>query len=38
MNLNMLSDFMLVLNIIRKYPIKNEYLHVHILFTTIYIL
>jgi hypothetical protein len=25
MNLNMLSDFMQVLNIIRKHPIKNEY-------------
>jgi hypothetical protein len=38
MNLNMLSDFMQVLNINRKYATKNEYFPMHILFTTIYLL
>jgi hypothetical protein len=37
MNLNMLSDLM-VLNIIRKHPTKNEYFHKHILFSTISLL
>jgi hypothetical protein len=38
MNLNMLYDFMKVLNSIRKHPTKNEYLPKHIQFTTIYLL
>jgi hypothetical protein len=38
MNLNMLSNFMQVLNINRKYATKNEYFPMHILFTTIYLL
>jgi hypothetical protein len=31
------SDFMQVLYIKRRYPIKNEYFLMHILFTTIYL-
>jgi hypothetical protein len=38
MNLIMLSDFMQVLNILRKHPTKNEYFPMHILFTIIYLL
>jgi hypothetical protein len=38
MNLNKISDFMQVLNSIRKHPIKDEYFPMHILFTTIYLL
>jgi hypothetical protein len=38
MNLNMLSNFMKVLNINRKHTTKNEYFTMHILFTTIYLL
>jgi hypothetical protein len=38
MNLNMLSNFMQVLNSIRKHPTKNEYLSNHIQFTTNYLL
>jgi hypothetical protein len=38
MNLNMLSNFMQILNINRKHPTKNEYFLMHILFTTIYLL
>jgi hypothetical protein len=38
MNLIMLSDFMQVLNILRKHPTKNEYFPKHILFTTNYLL
>jgi hypothetical protein len=34
----MLFDFILVLNIQRKHPTKNEYFCMHILFTTIYLL
>jgi hypothetical protein len=37
-NLNMFSDFMKVLNSIRKHPTKNEYFPTHILSTTIYFL
>jgi hypothetical protein len=36
MNINMLHNFMQVLNSIRKHPPKNEYFHKYILFTTIY--
>jgi hypothetical protein len=36
MNLNILSDFMQVLNIRRKHFTKNEYFPKHILFTIIY--
>jgi hypothetical protein len=36
MNLNMLYDFMQVLNIKRKHPTKNEYFPKHLIFTTIY--
>jgi hypothetical protein len=38
MNVNMIYDFMQVLNSIRKHPIKNEYFSKHILFSTIYLL
>jgi hypothetical protein len=38
MSLNKLSDFMQVLNIIRKHHIKDEYFTKHIQFTTIYLL
>jgi hypothetical protein len=38
MNLNMLSEFMQVLNSTRKHSTKNEYFPTHILFTTIYLL
>jgi hypothetical protein len=38
MYLNMLSNFMKVLNIKRKHPTKNEYFHKHIAFTIIYLL
>jgi hypothetical protein len=38
MNLNMLSEFMQVLNSNRKHPTKNEYFPTHILFTTFYLL
>jgi hypothetical protein len=38
MNLNMLYDFMQVLNIKRKHPTEKEYFPMHILFTTIYLL
>jgi hypothetical protein len=38
MNLNKISDFMQVLNSIRKHPTKDEYFPMHILFTTIYLL
>jgi hypothetical protein len=38
MSLNMLSDFMQVLNIKRKHPTKDEYFPKHILITTIYLL
>jgi hypothetical protein len=38
MYLNVLSDFMKVLNSIRKHSTKNEYFHKHTLFTTIYLL
>jgi hypothetical protein len=37
-NLNMLSEFMQVLNSISKHPTKNEYFPMHILFITIYLL
>jgi hypothetical protein len=37
-SLNMLYDFMQVLNSIRKHPTKNEYFSKRILFTTISIL
>jgi hypothetical protein len=37
-DLIMLFDFMQVLNIKRKHPIKNEYFPIHILFSTIYLL
>jgi hypothetical protein len=37
-NLIVLSDFIQVLNILRKHPTKNEYFPMHILFTTIYLL
>jgi hypothetical protein len=36
-NLNMLYDFMQVLNIKRKHPTKNEYFTKHVPFTTIYL-
>jgi hypothetical protein len=36
--LTQLSDFMQVLKSIREHPTKNEYFHVHILFTTFYLL
>jgi hypothetical protein len=38
MNLNMLSDFMQVINIKRKHYTKNEYFPNHILFSTTYLL
>jgi hypothetical protein len=38
MNLNMLSDFMQVLNSIRKHLTKNKYFPMYILFTIIYLL
>jgi hypothetical protein len=38
MSLNKLSDFMLVLNSLRKHPTKNKYFYEHILFSTIYLL
>jgi hypothetical protein len=38
MSLNKFSDFIEVLNSIRKHPTKNDYLPMHILFTTIYLL
>jgi hypothetical protein len=38
MNLNMLSNFMKVLNISRKHSTKNECFPKHILFTKIYLL
>jgi hypothetical protein len=38
MHLNMLSDFMQVLNSTRKHPTKNDYFTNHIIFTTIYLL
>jgi hypothetical protein len=38
MNVNMLFDFMQVLNIKRKYSTKNECFPKHILFATIYLL
>jgi hypothetical protein len=38
MNLIMLSDFMQVLNILRKHPTKNEYFSMHILFSTIHLM
>jgi hypothetical protein len=38
MNLKKISDFMQVLNNIRKHPTKDEYFPMHILFTTIYLL
>jgi hypothetical protein len=38
LNLNILSDFMQVLNSTRKHSTKNEYFPMHILFTTIYLL
>jgi hypothetical protein len=38
MNLNKFSDFMEILNSIRKHPSKNEYFTKHILFSTIYLL
>jgi hypothetical protein len=38
MNLNMLSDFMQVLNSISKHLTKNKYFPMYILFTTIYLL
>jgi hypothetical protein len=37
MSLNKLSDFMQVLNSIRKHYTKNEHFPKHILFTTIYL-
>jgi hypothetical protein len=37
MSLNMLYDFMQVLNSIRKHSTKNEYFPKHIQFTTIYL-
>jgi hypothetical protein len=37
MHLIMFSDFMQILNSIRKHPTKNEYFSKHILFTTIYL-
>jgi hypothetical protein len=38
MSLNKFSDFMHVLNSIRKHYTKNEYFTKHILFITIYLL
>jgi hypothetical protein len=38
MSLNMLSDFVQVLNSISKHPTKNEYFPTHVLSTTIYFL
>jgi hypothetical protein len=38
MNLNMLSDFMHVLNIKRKHPTKNDYFPMHTIRTIIYLL
>jgi hypothetical protein len=38
MILTMISDFMQVINIKRKYYTKNEYFPKHILFFTIYLL
>jgi hypothetical protein len=38
MSLNMLYEFMLVLNSLRKLSIKNEYFPMPILFTTIYLI
>jgi hypothetical protein len=38
MNLNMLSEFMLVLNSTRKPSTKNEYFSMPILFTIIYLM
>jgi hypothetical protein len=38
MALIMLSDFIHILNSIRKHPAKNEYFPMHILFSTIYLL
>jgi hypothetical protein len=38
MSLNKSSDFIQVLNSIRKYYTKNQYFTKHILFTTIYLL
>jgi hypothetical protein len=37
MSLNKSSDFIEVLNSIRKHPTENDYLPMHILFTTIYL-
>jgi hypothetical protein len=37
-NLNMLYDFMQLLNINWKHPTKNEYFSSHIIFTTIRLL
>jgi hypothetical protein len=38
MNLIMLSDFMQVINITKKHPIKIEHFSKHTLFATIYLL
>jgi hypothetical protein len=38
MHLIMFSDFIQVLNSIRKHTTKNEYFSRHIIFTTIYLL
>jgi hypothetical protein len=38
MNLNIIYDFMQLLNFKRKHSTKNEYFLMHILFTTIYLL
>jgi hypothetical protein len=38
MNITSFYDFMQVLHIKRKHPTKNEYLTMHILFSTIYLL
>jgi hypothetical protein len=38
MNLNMLYDFMHLLNINRKHPTKNEYFSKHTMFTKICLL
>jgi hypothetical protein len=38
MNLTLLSDFMHVLNSIRKHPTNNEFVSKHSLFTIIYLL
>jgi hypothetical protein len=37
MSLNKFSDFIQILNSIRKHPTKNEYFPKHILFSTIYL-